>query len=463
MENLDPAYGQKLEDIKKKFLDSPALEKFLDTEEEEDFQTLRELFEISIADLYEEVAIHHPLQLPALEDALLDESLEGLFTPKLLGYSVLRGNLSDEVQYTRPQDQFKKILLFICNSANFDFLKKRIGQTVQIGFALSSDIWITNLINEISNKKIRYFLQNQKLKKYRDAEDRLAGLRLYQRQFRNDNFYTAHFPTTVAELNIHFPELFSFLTKRIELRVNNSSFIGKMIDFLQNDDFYKTPEYLKFAGLFGLFFDTSDEEQEAILKEKFNALRKDYPEFEDDWFAFLLRLHESDLILDSSSDMRLIKRIDFNLKDQLAAYYQLAGEIHSKGYMHEEVIENVRVFHSKQEGLSDINECVRLLIFGYFDRLLQNLEETDYPELFEQSKFFQLYISIFNNELFNKRLKDSSLAYVQRLLKFYTDKRGRDYQDIKKFVSATFQDLGFLNDKQVVELFKTRRKKKVES
>jgi hypothetical protein len=45
-------------------------------------------------------------------------------------------------------------------------------------------------------------------------------------------------------------------------------------------------------------------------------------------------------------------------------------------------------------------------------------------------------------------------------LKFYTDKRGKDYQDIKKFVRAAFLDLGFMSDKELIELFKTKRKKK---
>ena len=55
-----------------------------------------------------------------------------------------------------------------------------------------------------------------------------------------------------------------------------------------------------------------------------------------------------------------------------------------------------------------------------------------------------------------------SLTYIKKLLKFFTDKRGRDYQDIKKFVTATFTDLGFMNVKDLKELFKTKRKKKVE-
>jgi hypothetical protein len=69
-------------------------------------------------------------------------------------------------------------------------------------------------------------------------------------------------------------------------------------------------------------------------------------------------------------------------------------------------------------------------------------------------------MEIFANQQFNQHIKDLSMRYVRRLLKHYTDKRGKDYQDIKKFVSTTFQDLNFLKEKEVVELFKTRRKKR---
>jgi hypothetical protein len=52
------------------------------------------------------------------------------------------------------------------------------------------------------------------------------------------------------------------------------------------------------------------------------------------------------------------------------------------------------------------------------------------------------------------------MLYIQKLLLRYTDKRGKDYQDIKRFVSTQFVDFGFLTDKEVVDLFKSRRKKK---
>ena len=76
------------------------------------------------------------------------------------------------------------------------------------------------------------------------------------------------------------------------------------------------------------------------------------------------------------------------------------------------------------------------------------------------TKTFILYINIFSNQKFNQDVKDLSLRYIKRLIKAYTDKRGRDYQDIKKFVKSTFLDLNFMKPKELVELFKTKRKKK---
>jgi hypothetical protein len=69
---------------------------------------------------------------------------------------------------------------------------------------------------------------------------------------------------------------------------------------------------------------------------------------------------------------------------------------------------------------------------------------------------------IFRNQHFNQGLKDLSMDLVNRLLVRYVDKRGKDYQDIKKFVSSVFVDYGFLKEKETVEMFKTRRKKKEE-
>jgi hypothetical protein len=67
-------------------------------------------------------------------------------------------------------------------------------------------------------------------------------------------------------------------------------------------------------------------------------------------------------------------------------------------------------------------------------------------------------MNIFSNEKFNQNLKAELLKYVKGLLRTYTDKRSKDYQDIKKFVQATFVDMGFMDEKAVKELFKRKRK-----
>jgi ABC-type uncharacterized transport system permease subunit len=96
----------------------------------------------------------------------------------------------------------------------------------------------------------------------------------------------------------------------------------------------------------------------------------------------------------------------------------------------------------------------------YFSRLINGLSETEYGEYFELTKIFSVYMRIFGNQEFNQEIEKRSMQYIHKLLRHYTDKRSKDYQDVKKFVSTQFVDFGFLKDKEVVEMFKTRRKKR---
>jgi len=265
MEALDKKYLSELEAIKTKIQASENLEKYLDEEEDDDYKALAAEIEPEIQELYLRVANDNPLQLESFEKELLDDGYEGLYLPKVVGYSVLRGAVDANVKYRHPQDHFREILIDIANSANFEMIKQRIGQSVQIGFALSSDIWITNLVESISNKRVRGFLESQKSDHLRVAANRAIAF---------------------------------------------------------------------------------------------------------------------------------------------------------------------------------------------------NLDTDSYAEYFQITKTFILYVNIFSNQKFNQDVKDLSLRYIKRLIKTYTDKRGRDYQDIKKFVKSTFLDLNFMTDKQLVELFKTKRKKK---
>ena len=63
----------------------------------------------------------------------------------------------------------------------------------------------------------------------------------------------------------------------------------------------------------------------------------------------------------------------------------------------------------------------------------------------------------FSNQKFNQYVKDLSLMYINKLLDFYTDRRSKDYQDIKRFVTTTFLDLGFKTEKELAELFKIKK------
>jgi hypothetical protein len=152
--------------------------------------------------------------------------------------------------------------------------------------------------------------------------------------------------------------------------------------------------------------------------------------------------------------------VDKSWKDRISDYYAIADKIHSLGYVHPEAIEAVQEFYNTHEGLSIESGCLRKLILMYFTRLLQGLTEKEYADYFELNKIFNMYIRIFGNQEFNQEVEKISMEYVGKLLKKFTDKRSKDYQDVKKFVATQFVDVGFLKEKEVVEMFKTRRKRR---
>ncbi len=457
MEALEAGYKTRLDAIADAIQKSENLEKYLDEEEDEFYTALREEFEPQIYELHKEIATDKPLQLFAFEEACLDDKLEGMFLPRILGFSVLRGEINEHHRYTLPQSHFKKILMTIVNSSNFDIIKQRIGQTVQVGFAMSSDIWITNLLNEISNKKIKYFLQGQKNMAFQDPRQRAAVYSKYKNQFRNENYFSAIIPQNKSEMQIMFPDLKLFLMDRIRGQYNNTSLNPHLEGLINNPEFKGMQEHLELMALYFQFFDVADKSK---LSATFNACRKEQPEFSEQWFHYLLTLNEQNLYIKGDADSNVLGYIDQGFEDQIGAFYKLMNIVSTKGYVHQEAVEAVRVFYNNYEGVSIINRSVRESIFNNFNRFFKNLDVDSYSEMFEISKHFAPYMEIFGNQQFNQDIKDMCMVYIRKLLKKYIDKRGRDYQDIKKFVVATFKELGFMTDKQLVELFKTRRKKK---
>lgn len=458
MEKLDKKYSIELDSLKGTIQSSDLLAGYLDSEEEEDYLALRSEFEPSIEALYQKVAAENPLQLISLEKSLLDSDFEGLFLSKVLGYAVLRGEIDHLYRYKRPQDHFKDVLIAICNSSNFEFIKMRIGQGIQLGFALSSDIWTSNLIEQVPMKRTRQFLNAQKLEKYRDAEEREVGYKRYAKQFVQDNFRSTEFPSTINELKLLFPSLKSFLLYRASINASNDSLVPNIKEFLQNDTFRKTPEHVQILAIFSNFYKL-DKEQ-SWVKDLIDDSRKNYGDFNEEYFTFLDDLLSSDLHIGKEEDMQIHDLMDPKVKDDFSKYYQLMSVIHTKGYIHEDAVTETRKFYDSHEGLSTINECLRRSILNHFKHLLRNLSVDDYQTYFEMNKVFNTYIQIFSNQQFNQDVKQLSLEFIRKLLKTYTDKRGKDYQDIKRFVINNFLDMGFMTEKQLTELFKTRRKKK---
>ncbi len=473
MEKLDQKYQIELDSLRGVIQSSDVLATYLDDEEEASYQAIRDAFEPQIEALYERVAENHPLQLTTLESALLHSEFEGLYLPKVLGFSVLRGEIDSDYHYRRPQDHFKEVLLALADSSNFEWIKTKIGQSCQIGLALSSEIWVSNLINQVENKKVKHFYESMINDKFRVLSARKAAYDGYYRQFTTHNYHSADFPKTIGELKTLFSSLEKFIQYRIKHGKINQSLLPNFKEFLNNEAFKKEEEYLKMLILFSRYF--PHEGHEEWIKGIFNQARTNIPDFNEMYFKYLLEIEEKGLKLDKDSDINVQQLLDHTLQDDLMRYSALIGVIHQKGYIHEDAIEATRVFYENNAGLSNINESLRHTIYGHFEKLIANLPEEDYKVLTGSehkkseeeatkdesiSRFMKLYMDIFANQEFNIRLRDLSMAFVNKCLKKFTDKRSAPYQDIKHFVMDKFPEWAFMKEKEVAELFKTRRKRK---
>lgn len=459
MEALDIRYKTVLDDIKVGIQNSEELSTYLEEEEFEQYKVLIDAYEPLIHELYQKVAANDPLQLISFEEYLLGDEYEGLYLPKVLGYSVLRGRINDDtLMYDKPQDHFKKVLLYIANSSNFEQIRSRAGQSIQMGFALSSDIWITNLIDQVNNKKVKTYLRSQKVDAYRQIQNRRTALVKYRKQFQSLNYSCADFPKTKHDLISDNKSLQKFLNFRSSRSFDNSSLDKHILAFIKNEDLHSEKAFAENLNIISRSYSTGKVEE---IKSVYDKLRKSNSDFSDWYFDHLSSYLNDPDLFSTDNEKSIASTISRNIDDDMTRYYDLMDTILARGFVAEETIDQVRDYYFGNEGLSDQNACLRAVVFNNLSTFLNNLPEEEYQEYFEINKTFSAYMDIFSNQKFNQDLKYLSLSYVKKLKAKYTDKRGRDYQDIKKFVMTTFQDLGFMTEKQIVELFKTRRKKKV--
>lgn len=457
MLDLDPKYLTKLNDIKVSIQHSEELSKFLDEEENELYAPLKEKFEPLIEAVYKEVANADPLQILAIEKELLSPEYEGLFLPRVLGYAVMRGQVNSNVKYVKPQEHFKNILIAICNSANFEVLQARSGKSIEIGFSLSSDIWITNLMNAVSNKKVRLYLEGLRLVKYRDQRVRLTAYTKYKKQFANFNYLTADLPSICSDLTLNGKSLMEFLKYRSKSEYDNSNLKGFITNNIEAD-LASCPEFLRLLLVIGLYFDL-EADQSKSFQSQWEKLSKN-DSFQEQVFNEFIALQEEDISISGEAVERLHKILKGGKDGEFLNFLSLMMEVEGKGFINEDAAELIRTYYNNHQGLSLQNEATRTFIFNKFRAFIEKLAPTDFHEYFEFNPVFVNYMKIFSNEKFNQDLKAVLLKYVRTLLRIFTDKRSKDYQDIKKFVQPSFVDMGFMNEKSVKELFKTKRKPK---
>lgn len=457
MEALAENYKNHLEQLKAAIQNSELMAQYYENETEELYKQMIDAFELHILEMFQLVADKSPLQLIALEKELLAPEFEGLFLPKILGFAVLRGEINKEYKYVRPQEHFKEIIQAIISSASFEYIKNRIGLTLQLGFALSSDIWLANFISEINNKRIKSFLNHQRQDKYRDLDNRIQLYNSYKKQFHNQNFYTAVFPENENDFIINRATLVKFLIFRANKRFNNESLIPGIERFVNNETLQKHAGFLEVIMLIGMFYDINSATRNKI-STLIDNYRKNDARFVENYFNNLLKLYRDDVEITPEADKRMSQIINKDISDSVTEYYKLMNAVHTKGYVHPDTIAQVSEYYEAHKGLSIENECLRDSIYGYCESFLNNLDTDSYREYFEINKVFVAYINTFQNQRFNQRIKDLSLVYIHKLLAVYTDRKGRDYQDIKKFVTATFLDLGFKTEKELKDLFTAKRK-----
>ena len=296
--------------------------------------------------------------------------------------------------------------------------------------------------------------------KYRDAKLRNTALVKYRKQIQSLNFETAKFPKDKKELLVEAGTMENFLLYRGLKDHNNDSLSGELTAFVGNNDLIGEPSYYKLCLLIGLLHKL-DSTGKANLKNTITSIRKDFDTTSTQFFSMTSNYSDKMNGISLDSEKSLSEFIDRGLDDKLTAYFNMLDVVNTKGYVHPEATNIVREYYYQNEGLSDENESIRKSTYSKLAHFLNNLSVEDYNEYFEINKVFSEYMEIFGNQKFNQNLKDLSLKYVKKCLKHYKDKRSKEYQDIKKFVKATFVDYGFMTEKQVTELFKTKRKPKV--
>ena len=261
---LEEQYVAELNELKVAIQNSEELQALLDSEENDDFTKLRGAFEPQIHALYEKVSDVAPLQIFALEKALLDVDFEGVYLGKILNYTLLRASVNGDYKANLPNDTLEEAILAFAGSVNFDFLKKVSKQALQVAFAVASDVWITSLLQGIGNRKIVEYLQGLKPYKREFLKQRTSMYVSLRKQFSDTVLYTFAVPKDLPTFRQYVPEIVFNLEKRISLDASVASFSGVLSDLLSKPEFLKSANFGDLLLSAGLFVEFTEGEKEAF-------------------------------------------------------------------------------------------------------------------------------------------------------------------------------------------------------
>ena len=222
---------------------------------------------------------------------------------------------------------------------------------------------------------------------------------------------------------------------------------------ISNASLGKSSEHLEILLIIGFYFDLKDAERQEL-----SSRLSEYVNDSELILEVLLKLQVESNPQDADYS-RMHTVLSSTSLESLKSFIDVCVQINALGYINPEAIETAKVYYENNRGTSLENAAFRNFAFAKFDKFMSTLAVEDFNEYFELNKVFVVYMNLLDNEKFNQSIKGVSMTYVKKLLRTYTQKRSKDYQDIKKFVSSVFLDLGFLNEKQIKELFKTKRKK----
>ena len=450
---LDEQLVTSLDEIKDAIQNSEQLQNYLESEEQDDFDILRAAVEPAIHELYVQVSTELPTQLIAFEKYLLDEGFEGIYVGKILNYAVLRASLNDDYKFNVFQDHIQEIILTIANSVNFEVLKKYTKQGLQASFAFGTDVWVTNLLSEVTGKKVSEYLLSLKPQKKDYFAQRKSLSVSMKRQFNELSVYSFGAPKDLPTFVQYSKDITFNLKTKLEKGENADIFAPIVTEILANPAFELDNAYVSLLTIAALSIQFEDDQVELIQKLSTKVLAK--PSAVDLFYHSLVTVLENKKLLNPTAVANL-NQVFSGDTNEYAAIINTIHKIFEQGFEDEEIL-TVTVDHLKSFGDLDIQgEIIRDAVRYDFNNKVKALPSTKYVAFFDLFKIIEKYIVAFDNQKFTNDVKNITLYQVSEYIRLLTNRRSQEYQEVKNFLSSTLVNLGFLAEKEVKEMLKKK-------